>query len=84
MAEIEIGVLKGQCLDRRIDTHEWLEREVAAWKRQRNEAGVRLHWMFTTGKARAKMGRAYPKPAALNQPAKPSKSLCRGTRSSTQ
>jgi transposase len=72
MAEIEIGVLKGQCLDRRIDTREWLEREIAAWERQRNEAGARLHWMFTTEKARAKMGRAYPKPAALNQPAKPS------------
>ena len=73
MAEIEIGVLKGQCLDRRIDTREWLEREIAAWERQRNEAGARLNWMFTTEKARAKMGRAYPKPAAaLKQPAKPS------------
>jgi transposase len=73
MAEIEIGVLKGQCLDRRIDTREWLEREIAAWERQRNEAGARLNWMFTTEKARAKMGHAYPKPAAdLKQPAKPS------------
>jgi transposase len=73
MAEIEIGVLKGQCLDRRIDTREWLEREIAAWERQRNEAGARLNWMFTTEKARAKMGRAYPKPAAaLKPPDKPS------------
>jgi transposase len=70
MVEIEIGVLKGQCLDRRIDHPEALEREIAAWQHRRNAAGARVKWMFTTEKARAKMGRAYPKPAAkLNQPA---------------
>ena len=70
MVEIEIGVLKGQCLDRRIDHPEELEREIAAWQRRRNAAGARVKWMFTTEKARAKMGRAYPKPAAkLDQPA---------------
>ena len=70
MVEIEIGVLKGQCLDRRIDNSEELEREIAAWERRRNAAGARVKWMFTTEKARAKMGRAYPKPAAkLDQPA---------------
>jgi len=70
MVEIEIGVLKGQCLDRRIDDRERLDREIAAWQRRRNAAGARVKWMFTTEKARAKMGRAYPKPAAkLDQPA---------------
>jgi len=70
MVEIEIGVLKGQCLDRRIDDRVELEREIAAWQRRRNAAGARVKWMFTTEKARAKMGRAYPKPAAkLDQPA---------------
>jgi transposase len=64
MVEIEIGVLKGQCLDRRIEDRESLEREIAAWKRERNAAGARVTWMFTTEKARAKLGRAYPKPAA--------------------
>src|SRR3954466_1093959 len=69
MVEIEIGVLKGQCLDRRIDHPEELAREIAAWQRRRNAAGARVKWMFTTEKARAKMGRAYPKPAAkLDQP----------------
>jgi hypothetical protein len=29
-------------------------------ERQRNAAGARIKWMFTTNKARAKMGRAYP------------------------
>ena len=69
MVEIEIGVLKGQCLDRRIDNRAELEREIAAWERERNAAGARVNWMFTTEKARTKMGRAYPKPsAALDQP----------------
>ena len=64
MVEIEIGVLKGQCLDRRIDTCEGLEREIAAWEYERNAAGARVGWMFTTENARAKMGRAYPKTAS--------------------
>jgi transposase len=73
MVEIEIGVLKGQCLDRRIDNREELEHEIAAWEHKRNATGARVNWMFTTEKARTKMGRAYPKPtAALDQPGKES------------
>jgi DDE superfamily endonuclease/Winged helix-turn helix len=60
MVEIEIGVLRGQCLDRRIDDPNWLRREIDAWERQRNAAGALIKWMFTTNKARAKMRRAYP------------------------
>ncbi|MPR13883.1 IS630 family transposase, partial [Microvirga tunisiensis] len=70
MVEIEIGVLKGQCLDRRIDTREGLEREIAAWERERNAGGAHITWMFTTEKARAKMSRAYPKLAPLEPLAK--------------
>ena len=64
MVEIEIGVLRGQCLDQRIDNRERLVSEIAAWERQRNASGARIKWMFTTEKARAKMGRAYPDPIA--------------------
>lgn len=60
MVEIEIGVLRSQCLDRRIDDPDWLRREIDAWERQRNAADARINWMFTTDKARAKMGHAYP------------------------
>lgn len=60
MVEIEIGVLSSQCLDRRIDDATRLISEIAAWENQRNAAGRRIKWMFTTDKARAKMGRAYP------------------------
>jgi transposase len=64
MVEIEISVLAGQCLDRRIESHTRLVTEIAAWEKQRNAVRARVNWMFTTDKARAKMGRAYPKPAA--------------------
>jgi len=67
MAEIEIGVLRGQCLDRRIEDVGLLRAEVAAWETQRNEAKATIEWTFTTEKARKKMGRAYPK-AALPGP----------------
>jgi hypothetical protein len=63
MVEIEIGVLRGQCLDRRIDDPNKLKREIAAWERQPNAARARINWMFTTDKALTKMGRAYPCPA---------------------
>jgi transposase len=60
MVEIEIGVLSSQCLDRRINDVARLTADIAAWERQRNADGARINWMFTTDKARAKMGRAYP------------------------
>jgi transposase len=69
MAEIEIGVLRRQCLDRRIGDRDRLEREIAAWERARNATGARVQWLFTTEKARAKMGRAYPVPVPPDPPA---------------
>ena len=75
MVEIEIGVLRSQCLDRRIESRASLESEIAAWQERRNATGARINWMFTAEKAREKMRRAYPKPSA-----KDSKSLCSGTR----
>ena len=66
MVEIEIGVLRGQCLDRRIATREHLVSEITTWERQRNASGARIKWMFTAEKARAKMARAYPAPASIH------------------
>ena len=62
MVEIEIGVLKGQCLDRRIADKKTLVREIGAWERARNKARSRINWMFTIDKARAKLGASYPAP----------------------
>ncbi|HUN94630.1 MAG TPA: IS630 family transposase [Bradyrhizobium sp.] len=60
MVEIEIGVLRRQCLDRRIGERETLVAEIEAWKQQRNASGARINWMFTTERARDKLARAYP------------------------
>jgi transposase len=69
MVEIEIGVLRGQCLDRRIADRAVLNTEVAAWQRQRNASGAPIKWKFTTQKARQTLARTYP------DTAKESKSL---------
>ena len=63
MVEIEIGVLKGQCLDRRIESSDRLVAEIDVWQSQRNQSGARINWMFSTDKARTKMARAYPDPS---------------------
>ena len=60
MVEIEIGVLRSQCFDRRIGDRERLVAEIAAWERQRNTAGARVKWMFSTERARSKLAHAYP------------------------
>ncbi len=60
MAEIELSVLARQCLARRIETREELEREVAAWEEERNERGDQVRWRFTTADARIKLRRLYP------------------------
>ncbi|MDX8529281.1 transposase, partial [Mesorhizobium sp. MSK_1335] len=64
MVEIEIGVLRSQCLDRRIESHQRLIVEVAAWEHQRNASGARINWMFSTEQARLKLAKAYPRPTA--------------------
>jgi transposase len=61
MVEIEIGVLSGQCLDRRLPDRRTLEREVRHWERARNLAGAKIRWMFGLEQARTKMGRSYPR-----------------------
>ena len=60
MAEIEIGVLAGQCLDRRIPSRGILEQETGAWENQRNRQGFRVDWRFTTADARIKLKSLYP------------------------
>jgi len=60
MVEIEISVLMGQCLDRRIPDVETLQSEIAAWQAERNAQQAKVNWQFTTGKARDKLNRLYP------------------------
>ena len=60
MAEIELGVLARQCLDRRLPDQERLAQEVAAWEKTRNAAATKVDWRFSTADARIKLKRLYP------------------------
>lgn len=60
MAEIELGILQRQCLDRRLPDRETVATEVAAWQHDRNAAACRVNWQFTTADARIKLRRLYP------------------------
>ncbi len=60
MAEIELGVLGRQCLDRRIPDRETLGAETGAWQRRRNRDSIRVDWRFTTEDARIKLKSLYP------------------------
>jgi hypothetical protein len=60
MAESELSVLSGQCLDRRIPDQQTLTEEVAAWEHARNKKHVKADWQFTTADARVKLKRLYP------------------------
>jgi transposase len=60
MAEIELSVLSRQCLDRRISSMEEMDREVQAWRGERNDREVKVHWRFTTADARIKLRKLYP------------------------
>jgi len=60
MAEIELNVLNGQCLNRRIDNIETIKEETQAWQDHRNNKGSKINWQFTTGDSRIKLKRLYP------------------------
>jgi len=60
LAESELSVLSGQCLDRRIADKHTLVEEVAAWEASRNNNNNKADWQFTTANARLKLKRLYP------------------------
>jgi hypothetical protein len=64
MAEIELSVLTGQCLDRRLPDMDSVGRETGAWVKERNNSGATVTWRFTSASARTKLQRLYPSPSA--------------------
>jgi hypothetical protein len=60
MAETELSVLSGQCLDRRMENKEMVVSEVTPWEAHRNQAEAKVQWRFTTEKARIKLEKLYP------------------------
>jgi len=60
MAEAELAILAGQCLDRRIQDQPTLKAEVSAWLEKRNTRHAKANWRFTTKDARIKLKSLYP------------------------
>lgn len=60
MAEIELNVLIGQCLNRRIDNMITIRNEVKAWEQHRNNKKAKINWQFRNNDARIKLKRLYP------------------------
>ena len=60
MAEIELNVLMGQCLNRRIDNMKTMKQEVRAWQEHRNNKKTIINWQFTNKEARVKLKKLYP------------------------
>lgn len=60
MAEIELQVLNGQCLNRHISTMNKIKEEVEAWQSYRNNKNSKINWQFTNKEARVKRKRLYP------------------------
>ena len=60
MAEIELHVLNGQCLNRHISTMQKINEEVAAWQDNRNNKNSKINWQFENKDARIKLKRLYP------------------------
>ncbi|WP_144958303.1 IS630 family transposase [Gillisia sp. Hel_I_86] len=60
MAEIELHVLNGQCLNRHIASEKEIKSEVDAWQNHRNNKTSKINWQFTNDQARIKLKRLYP------------------------
>lgn len=61
IAEIELSVLSGQCLSRRMEDIEKVKQQVYAWQTDRNNRNKQVDWQFTTDDARIKLKKLYPK-----------------------
>ena len=60
LAESEISIMNGQCLDCRLESVAEVAAQVAPWEEARNAKGIRVHWTFTVAAARQKLKKLYP------------------------
>ena len=61
MAEIEIGNMNQQCLNRKLPSEEVLANELTHWQNRRNGEKATIKWMFNVDAARQKFDKAYSK-----------------------
>jgi hypothetical protein len=60
MAQIELSMLRRQCLARRIPNDATRKRELTAYEERRHAAHATMQWRFTVQQARRKLHRLYP------------------------
>lgn len=60
MAEIELHVLNGQCLNRYFSNKQEIVKEVEAWQQHRNNKNKKIDWQFYTDDSRIKLRKLYP------------------------
>jgi hypothetical protein len=60
IAETELSVLAGQCLNRRMDSKDFVATEASVWEAERNRLEAKVRWRFTTEDARIKLEKLYP------------------------
>ena len=59
MAEIEIGILERECLNRRIANEKEMVDEIKAWTESKNKQKMKINWSFTKRDAYKKLSRKY-------------------------
>lgn len=59
MAEIEIGIMDKQCLNRRIPDEKTLKEELESWQTKRNQDRRKIEWKFTKQDADQKLQKHY-------------------------
>ena len=60
IAEVELSVFTRQCLNRRIDSMEKLQKQASAWYVERNILQKGIEWQFSMDDARIKLKHLYP------------------------
>lgn len=62
MAEMELSILSRQCINRRFENAEEMDRAIRAWQAKRNKEKSGANWQFKTKDARIKLKSLYPIP----------------------
>ena len=60
MAEIEIGIMCRQALDKPLPDMDSLKKQIKAWTWRRNTKCSKVNWQFTNKDARIQLKRLYP------------------------
>src|SRR5258708_5741372 len=71
MAETELSILRGDCLNRRMESAEFVASEVKSWEDDRNAREAKVRWRFTLEEARVKLEKVYPVMEGLDKQGSP-------------